>query len=66
MKSWEGHLVGYGTDFKTFRIWESGKKIVPSRNETIIKTLPIEQSVFNPQNIDGGGNDLLTVGSSLS
>ncbi|CAN0457326.1 unnamed protein product [Laminaria digitata] len=28
MKAWEGRMVGYGKDSKTYRVWESGTKIV--------------------------------------
>ena len=47
MKAWEGRMVGYGKDSKTYQIWESGTKIVESRNATFVKTLPVELNAFD-------------------
>ena len=55
MKAWEGRMVGYGKDSKTYRIWESGTKIVESRNATFVKTLPVELNAFDHDH--NGGND---------
>ena len=51
--TWEGRMVGYGKDSKTSRIWESGGKIVQSRNVTFIETLPVKLNVFDHDHNDG-------------
>ena len=64
MKAWEGHMVGYGNDSKTYRIWESGTKIVESRNETFIETLPVMPNAFDHDHNDGNDNIFVDMESS--
>ena len=57
-------MVGYGKDSKTYRIWESGTKIVESRNVTFIKTLPVTLSAFDHDHNDYNGDTFLDLESS--
>ena len=59
MKAWEGRMVGYGKDSKTYRIWESGTKIVESRNVIFIETLPIKLNAFDHDHNDGNDDTCL-------
>ena len=56
MKAWEGRMVEYGKDSKTYRICESGTKIVESRNVTFIEIFPVKLNAFDYDHNDG--NDL--------
>ena len=64
MKAWEGRMVGYGKDSKTYRIGESGTKIVESRNETFIETLPVMPNAFDHDHNDGNDNIFVDMESS--
>ena len=66
MKAWEGHMVGYGKDSKTYRIWESGTKIAESRNVTFIEALPAELNAFDHDHNDGNDDTFLDLESSTS
>ena len=64
MKAWEGRMVGYGKDSKTYRIWESGTKIVESRNVTFIETFPVRLNAFDRDHNDGNDDTFLDLESS--
>ena len=64
MKAWEGRMVGYGKDSKTYRIWESGTKIVESRNVVLIETLPVKLNDFVHDHNDGNDATFLDLESS--
>ena len=64
MKTWEGRMVGYGKDSKTCRIWESGTKIVESRNITFIETLPVKLNGVDHDHNDGNDDTFLDLKSS--
>ena len=64
MKAWEGRMVGYGNYFKTYRIWESGTKIVESQNVTFIETLPGKLNTLDCDHHDSDGDTFLDVESS--
>ena len=57
-------MVGYGEDPKTYRIWESGTKIVESRNVTYIETLPVKLNDFDHEDNDGNDGTFLDLESS--
>ena len=56
--------VGYGKNSKTYRIWESGTKIVESRNVTFIETLPVKLNDFVHDHNDGNDATFLDLESS--
>ena len=64
MKAWEGRMVGYGKDEKTYQIWESGTKIVESRNVTFIEALPVKLIAFDHDHNDDNGDTFLDLESS--
>ena len=64
MKAWEGRMVSYGKDSKTYRIWESGTKVAESRNVTFIKILPVKPNVFGHDHNDGDDDTFLDLESS--
>ena len=64
MKAWAGRMVSYGKDSNTYRIWESGTKIVESRNVTFIETLPVKLNAFDHDHNDGNGDTFLDLESS--
>ena len=64
MKAWEGRMVGYAKDSKTYRIWESGTKIVESRNVTFIETLPVKLNAFDHDHNDVNDDTFLNLESS--
>ena len=64
VKARERRMVGYGKDSKTYWIWESGTKIVESRNVTFIKTLPVTLSAFDHDHNDYNGDTFLDLESS--
>ena len=64
MKAWEGRIVGYGKDSKTYRICESATKIVEPRNVTLIETLPVKLDVFDHDHNDGNDDTFLNLESS--
>ena len=59
-------MVGYGNDSKTYRIWESGTKIVESRNVTFTETLPVKLNAFEHDPNDGNDDTFLDLESSIS
>ena len=63
-KAWEGRMVGYGKDSKTYWIRESGTKIVESRNVTFIETLPVKLNAFDHDHNDGNDDTFLDRESS--
>ena len=64
MKAWEGRMVGYGKDSKTHRNWESGTKIVESRNVTFIETVPDKLNAFDHDHNDGNDDTFRDLESS--
>ena len=64
MKTWEGRMLGYGKDSKTHRIWESGTKIVESRNVKFMETLPVKLNGFDHDHNDGNDDTFLDLESS--
>ena len=64
IKPWEGHMVGYGNDSKTYLIWKSGTKIVESRNVPFIETLPVKLNDFDHEDNDGNDGTFLDLESS--
>ena len=64
MKAWEGRMVGYGKYSKAYRIWESGTKIVESRNVTCIETLPVKLNAFDHDHNNGNDDIFLDLRSS--
>ena len=66
MKAWEGRMVEYGKDSKTYRICESGTKIVESRNVTFIETLLVKLNAFDHDHNDGNDDTFLDLESSIS
>ena len=65
MKAWEERMVGYGKGSKTYRIWESGTKIIESRNVTSIETLPVKLNAFDHDHNDGNDDTFLDLESSF-
>ena len=57
-------MVGYGKYSKTYRIWESGTKIVESRNVTCIETLPVKLNAFDHDHNDGSNDAFLDLEST--
>ena len=57
-------MVGYGNDLKTYRIWESGTKLVKSRNVTFIETLPGKLNTPDYDHHNSDGDTFLDLGSS--
>ena len=57
-------MAGYGKDSKTYRIWESGTKIVESRNVTFIETLRVNLNAFDRDHNDGNDDTFLDLESS--
>ena len=55
---------GYGKDSKTYRIWDSGTKIVESRNVTFIETFPVRLNAFDRDHNDGNDDTFLDLESS--
>ena len=66
MKAWEGRMVGCGKDSKAYLIWESGTKIVESRNFTFIETLPVKLNAFDHDHNDANDDTFLDLESSIS
>ena len=64
IKAWEGRMVGYGNYSKTYRIWESGIKIVEYRNVTLIETLLFKLNTFDHDHNDGIDDTFLDLESS--
>ena len=64
MKAWEGRMVGYGKDSKTYRIWESGTKIVEFRNVTFMEALPVKLNLFDNDYNDDNDDTFLDLESS--
>ncbi|CAM9739020.1 unnamed protein product [Laminaria digitata] len=60
----EGRMVGYRKDSKTYRVWESGTKIVESRNVTFIKTLPVKLNTLEHDHNDSDDGTFLDLESS--
>ena len=61
-------MVGYGEDPKTYRIWESGTKIVESQYVTFIETLPVKLNTLDHDHNDGDDDiflDLESLSTSL-
>ena len=55
---------GYGKDSKTYRIWDSGTKIVESRNVTLIEHIPVNINAFDHDHNDGNDGTFLDLESS--
>ena len=64
MKAWERRMVGYRKNSKTYRIWESGTKIVESRSVTFIEILPVKLNTLDNDHNDGGDGNFLDLESS--
>ena len=64
MKEWKGRMIGYGEGSKAYRIWESGTKIVESRNVIFIETLPVKLNAFDHDHSDGNDDTFLDLESS--
>ena len=58
-------MVGCGKDSKTCRIWESGTKIVESRNVTFVATLPVKRNAFDHDHNDSNDDTFLDPESSF-
>ena len=57
-------MVGYGKDSKTYRIWESGTKVVESLNVTFIETHAVKLNAFDHDLNDGNNDNFLDLESS--
>ena len=58
-------MVGYGKYSKAYRIWESGTKIVESRNVIFIETLPVKLNAFDHDHYNGNDDIFLDLRSSF-
>ena len=59
IKEWEGRMVGYRNDSTTNRIFESGTKIVVSRNVAFFETFPVKLNAFDHDNSDDNDDAFL-------
>ena len=63
IKAWEGRMIGYGKDSKTYQIRDAGTKIVESRNVTFIETVPVKLNALDHDHNDGSDDTFLDLES---